>query len=348
MAQQTQRNPLFNASIAEFRKSSIRHQQLIVPEKRNVTSFVKLPAVVKNIPTKLLKTIQSAHSRDTFQSHQTSSTVTNHSSLPKLLKTKALKLDVPSINDHVIKHNLTQKAILRCNAPQPQSLLSRSTTFIGLESQEQSKPYHPLQRMDVGSLLTESARNRLKRLFNKLDTDQDGHLSYSQVQRCLPSIFPRAQLTFFHVLYEIISSTTYFGLQEFYATAIIVEIVAKQDSQLWNTLLNDVDFNYYHNSIFELLEDFNNQSACDVGKITYEQLIEFIRKRIVNGKVERISRELENVIPKIKTTKINRLDFIALLPAIIYVESTVNHGRSLFRFQENSLLDSHIRQALRT
>lgn len=29
--------------------------------------------------------------------------------------------------------------------------------------------------MNVGSLLSESARNRLKRLFKKLDTDQDGY-----------------------------------------------------------------------------------------------------------------------------------------------------------------------------
>jgi len=31
--------------------------------------------------------------------------------------------------------------------------------------------------MDVGSLLSESARHRLKRLFNKLDTDKDGYVN---------------------------------------------------------------------------------------------------------------------------------------------------------------------------
>ncbi len=29
--------------------------------------------------------------------------------------------------------------------------------------------------MDVSSLLTEAARNRLKRLFHQLDTDKDGY-----------------------------------------------------------------------------------------------------------------------------------------------------------------------------
>jgi Ca2+-binding EF-hand superfamily protein len=31
--------------------------------------------------------------------------------------------------------------------------------------------------MDVGSLLSESARHRLKRLFKKLDTDKDGYVN---------------------------------------------------------------------------------------------------------------------------------------------------------------------------
>jgi Ca2+-binding EF-hand superfamily protein len=30
--------------------------------------------------------------------------------------------------------------------------------------------------MNVGSLLSESASHRLKRLFNKLDTDKDGYI----------------------------------------------------------------------------------------------------------------------------------------------------------------------------
>lgn len=31
------------------------------------------------------------------------------------------------------------------------------------------------QHIDVGFLLNEAARNRLKRLFNQLDTDRDGY-----------------------------------------------------------------------------------------------------------------------------------------------------------------------------
>lgn len=71
--------------------------------------------------------------------------------------------------------------------------------------------------MDVSLLLNEATRNRLKKLFLQLDTDKDGyehkneflsenifgvfrHLTYPQVQKCLPPNLPRAQETFFRVV----------------------------------------------------------------------------------------------------------------------------------------------------
>jgi len=72
------------------------------------------------------------------------------------------------------------------------------------------------------------------------------HLTYTQVQKCLPPNLPRAQETFFRVvrnknrnhsihfhlffqLYDLTSDTTFFGLQEFYATAVLVDMIGKQE-----------------------------------------------------------------------------------------------------------------------
>ncbi len=112
--------------------------------------------------------------------------------------------------------------------------------------------------------------------------------------------------------------------------------------------MDDVDFNYYHNNILELLEDFNNQCSSDTETINYENLLQLIIKRTINDKTERIANQLEYVMPRIKTMKMNRLDFISLLPTIIYIESCFDQGRRLFRFRENSILDSHMRQELFT
>jgi len=112
--------------------------------------------------------------------------------------------------------------------------------------------------------------------------------------------------------------------------------------------LDDVDFNYYHENIVQLIEDFKNQYFANRGIINYANLLELIMKRTTNDRVERISIQLEYLMPRIKTMKITLLDFLALLPAIIYIQSSFNHEHSLFRFREHSILDSHIRQALLT
>jgi hypothetical protein len=68
--------------------------------------------------------------------------------------------------------------------------------------------------------------------------------------------------------------------------------------------------------------------------------------RTTNGKYETIVKELENLISMIKTMKFTRLEFIAFIPIIIYIESCLDHGKSLFRFRENSILDLHMQKAL--
>ncbi|UJR14043.1 hypothetical protein I4U23_001040 [Adineta vaga] len=321
IARQTQRN-------LSFRRSK---QQNTLP--------IKLPNVINR---KLSKTKPN----DLSHSKITTALIIKQYSPRDHFQPVASTAHLAVIKDHIMKENLSQKTTLKCKSPRIGSAFSRSTIYNGNEEYEPTRSSRPLQGMDVGSLLSEIARTRLNHLFNTLDTDRDGHLFYPQVQKCLPANFPHAQMTFFRVLYDVISGTTYFGLQEFYAIAIIVEIIGKQDPMLWKTYLDDVDFNYYHDDVLELLEEFNNQCLSKREYIIYENLLEIILKRRNNEKIERIATELQYVIPNIKILKINRLDFLALLPSIIYIESCLDHGQILFRFRENSLLDQHMQLVL--
>ena len=75
-------------------------------------------------------------------------------------------------------------------------------------------------------------------------------MTYSQVQKCLPLSLSRPQETFFHVvrnyklvnkksfylfflkffqLYDITTGSTYFGLEEFYTTIVLVDMINKQE-----------------------------------------------------------------------------------------------------------------------
>jgi hypothetical protein len=117
-------------------------------------------------------------------------------------------------------------------------------------------------------------------------------------------------------------------------------------SHIWDTLLDDVDFNYYRDDILELLEGFDQRYSPVTATINFDSLIGLIMNRTSNGKSEQVIKELETLIPTIKTMKLTRLDFIALVPVIIYIESRFDQGKSLFRFRENSILESHMQKSL--
>ena len=119
-------------------------------------------------------------------------------------------------------------------------------------------------------------------------------------------------------------------------------------STLWNDRLDDVDFNYYHDDIIDLMKEFNSHLSSIIGSITYETFLALILKRKTYDRPERVADELLRLAPTIGTMKISRLDFIALMPLVIYIESSFNCQRTLFRFREQSMLDRHMRQAAAT
>ena len=119
-------------------------------------------------------------------------------------------------------------------------------------------------------------------------------------------------------------------------------------SQIWSSLLDDVDFNYYRDDILELLDEFDSRYSPITSTINFDNLIALVMNRTTHGKYEHISKEFEKLMPMIKTMKFTRLEFISLIPVIIYIESCLDHGKALFRFRENSILDSHMKRALLT
>ncbi|CAF1168400.1 unnamed protein product [Adineta steineri] len=386
MLQRTQANATLNSAITILKKTSTNNNQTLprlfrkIQQSSNTTGRdtapLKLPPLSKKLSS-VIKSKSTDNIQDSLRFHASSSTPTNRlvlqptpvlpiytSNYPVTLFTQQQHL--PVVKDRMIKANLTQKANFKCKSPpffRSESSLSRSTVTVVATSQIQTKSNNPLKHMIASSLLSEADRNKLNRLFQQLDTDKDGyakeyflkhhylqkksrHLTYTQVQKCLPSNLPRAQETFFRALYDITSDITYFGLQEFYTTAVLVNMIAEQDSHIWNTLLDDVDFNYYHDDIVELLEEFDSRYSPVTSTINFDNLVALIMNRTTNGKYERITKELENLISTIKIMKFTRLEFIALIPIIIYIESCLDQGKALFRFNDNSILDLHIQKAL--
>lgn len=110
--------------------------------------------------------------------------------------------------------------------------------------------------------------------------------------------------------------------------------------------MDDVDFSYYHDDILGLIEQFDSHSSPVASTINFDTLIGLILHRIPSANYDHVAKELERRIPMIKTMKFSRLDFIGVIPLIIYIGSWIDHTKPLFRFRENSVLDLHMKKAL--
>jgi hypothetical protein len=110
-------------------------------------------------------------------------------------------------------------------------------------------------------------------------------------------------------------------------------------STLWTVLLDDVDFNYYHDTIVSLLDEYANHCSPLTGYMSYVHLLEMMHKRMATVRIERLLADIECFLPTIKTMRINRLDFMTIIPLMIYLQSSSNDEQVLFRFRDHSLID---------
>ncbi|CAF1324772.1 unnamed protein product [Didymodactylos carnosus] len=177
---------------------------------------------------------------------------------------------------------------------------------------ERTKTPNPFKQIDASLFLNEATRMKLKRLFNQLDTDKDGHLTYPQVKKCLPANMERAQETFFKV--KIITRYNF-------------------SPMLWQ-LLDDIDFNHYREDMLEYIIEFDaceRQSVYNLTQIiSFEGLISIISSRTNNSNwfhIKRVYDEFLRFIPRSSSnsnallTHISRLDYISYIPLFLYVES---------------------------
>nr|XP_022288312.1 uncharacterized protein LOC111100577 isoform X8 [Crassostrea virginica] len=84
-----------------------------------------------------------------------------------------------------------------------------------MESPVKAATPNPLRGSELSHLLPEEKRDELKKAFQKLDTDSDGHLMYQQVKSQLPPQMSAQQERFLKQVYDITSSSTFFGVDEF-------------------------------------------------------------------------------------------------------------------------------------
>ena len=97
-------------------------------------------------------------------------------------------------------------------------------------------------------------------------------------------------------------------------------------SHIWNSLLDDVDFNYYRDDILELLDEFDSRFSPITSTINFDNLIALIMNRTTNGKYEHITKELEKIILKLKEVLMGK----SLLPRLLFWAQTNRAKKTIF------------------
>ncbi|XP_052810936.1 uncharacterized protein LOC128238745 isoform X15 [Mya arenaria] len=145
--------------------------------------------------------------------------------------------------------------------------------------EDQSSPTaatpNPLKGVELHRTMSEDEQNKLKQTFNKLDTDKDGHIMYSQLQTQLPKQFSQNQEKFIKQVYDITSSNTFFGVDEFMTMSFLTGVVTSLSGEPLEAY-NKINFQRLHEVIRQYVELFQTVDRSHRGKIGLASLQEIL------------------------------------------------------------------------
>lgn len=174
---------------------------------------------------------------------------------------------------------------------------------------------NPLKGSELSHLLPEEKRDELKKTFQTLDTDADGHLMYQQIKSQLPPQMSVQQERFLKQVYDITSSSTFFGVDEFMTMSTLTKKVQDLKSEAADSFGN-LDFALLHDQIIKYVDLFQSVDRTHSGKISLESLQEVLSAALeTNLSADDTSwnRILETVDPD-EGAKISKIEFLAHIP----------------------------------
>lgn len=181
---------------------------------------------------------------------------------------------------------------------------------------------NPLKGSELTNTLPEHQKDELKATFKKLDTDSDGHIKYNQLQTQLPKSLNTQQEKFLKEVYDITSSSTFFGVDEFLTMSSLTSVVTGLKEEAVASY-SKIDFATIHEDILRYIETFQSVDRNGRGKIALEGLQEVLSSLI--GKdfatdTEAWNKVLEIVNPS-EVIQITKIEFLAHIPYFITLRS---------------------------
>ncbi|XP_052810924.1 uncharacterized protein LOC128238745 isoform X3 [Mya arenaria] len=184
--------------------------------------------------------------------------------------------------------------------------------------EDQSSPTaatpNPLKGVELHRTMSEDEQNKLKQTFNKLDTDKDGHIMYSQLQTQLPKQFSQNQEKFIKQVYDITSSNTFFGVDEFMTMSFLTGVVTSLSGEPLEAY-NKINFQRLHEVIRQYVELFQTVDRSHRGKIGLASLQEILNTALARdfkAEPHNWHKFIDNL--QLPADELEYIPYVALIP----------------------------------
>ncbi|XP_056014047.1 uncharacterized protein LOC125674737 isoform X9 [Ostrea edulis] len=186
---------------------------------------------------------------------------------------------------------------------------------------------NPLKGSELSRLLPEEQKDELKKAFHKLDTDADGHLMYQQLKSQLPPQMTSQQERFLKQVYDITSSSTFFGVDEFMTMSTLTKKVQNLRDEAADSF-NSLDFSLLHNNIIKYVDLFQSVDRNQRGKISLDSLQEVLSTALeadLSADDKLWSKTLDIVDPD-EGGKITKIEYLAHIPYFLTLKLNPEPG----------------------
>ncbi|XP_032236588.2 uncharacterized protein LOC5511368 isoform X2 [Nematostella vectensis] len=109
----------------------------------------------------------------------------------------------------------------------------------------------------------------LQKMFTKLDADGDGHISFAELQRSLPSDLSKKQISYLKKIYQLACESTYFGLEEFVAVHQMCQIMSRSGYSTFK-VFDAMDMGRIEPAISIYVELFNSLDRRKSGTLSID------------------------------------------------------------------------------
>ncbi|XP_041354441.1 uncharacterized protein LOC121372220 isoform X2 [Gigantopelta aegis] len=204
-------------------------------------------------------------------------------------------------------------------APPTTAVEPTRTSTSPLYSRQGSSPVkpvnlHPLKGSELVTSVPENEKDELRQTFERLDTDMDGHLKFSQLKSQLPDALSQNQERFLKEVYEITStSSTMFGVDEFLTMSQLTKMVENLRGEAQDAYQN-LEFDTLEKEIQKFVELFQSVDRTNRGKISIDSLHEVLSTVLEKDFKDDEWQKILNTISLENNSQVSKIEFLAHLP----------------------------------